>query len=374
MAKGCEIKIQDKPIVDLSDSLIEVEVDDDHRQAACVCRIKFAITRQPDGLWTVLDDEGLKLWNKIRISVNVADEKVEIFNGYITQIKPHIDRDESKSYIEILGMDGTSLMSLEEKIKDWPNITDSDIAAEIFKNPDYNLKPEVEKISVVHDEAVATIIQRETDIQFLKRLARRNGFECFVKGEKGYFRKPALTGKPMPVLAAFFGKQTSLTSFDARLNAMRPTAVEMHQIDTIRKEIMDAVVESGKQRKLGRDDVLSVKAPNNITSRFHVKHAVATGQEEMENLCRAVYDEAEWFIEASGEIDTKVYGSVLEVRKLVPVKGVGEIFSGIYYVTKVKHVLKMNQYIQHFVARRNAMAPSGPADFGGSDSLLGGLI
>ena len=369
------LKINDEPVLDFFDSLIEMEVEEDHRLAS-ICRIKLAISRGSEGLWTFLDDilERVRIWNKVSISVNVADEEVDLFLGYITQIKPHIDTKEPKSYIEILGMDVTSLMSLEEKIKDWPNITDSDIALQIFSDPDYNLTPEVEPITVPHDEAVTTIIQRETDIQFLKRLARRNGFECFVKGETGYFRKPALNEEPLPVLAAFFGGKTILTSFDARLNAMRPTAVQMHQIDTIGKEIIDAVVEEGEQRQLGRDGVLSMTVPNNITSRLYVKHAVATGQEEMENLCRALYDEAEWFIEARGVVDTQVYCSVLEARKLLPIKGVGETFSGIYYVTKVKHVFNMNQYIQHFVARRNAQAPSGPDDFGGSGSLLGGLL
>jgi len=38
----------------------------------------------------------------------------------------------------------------------------------------------------------------------------------------------------------------------------------------------------------------------------------------------ALLDEAEWFTEARGEINTVVYGAALETRKLVPIKGVGE--------------------------------------------------
>lgn len=365
------ISLEDEPVPDFFASLLEMEVEEDHRLAA-MFRIKVSMNRQDDGLWAFLDNERMKLWSKVTISANVADEEVELITGYITQIKPHLDGDENQSFLEICGMDASSLMSVEEKIKDWPNKTDSDIAREIFQS--YNLTPEVDETTVVHDEAVATIIQRETDIQFLKRLARRNGFECFVKGETGYFRKPVLTDPPQPVLAIHFGGETNLVSFEARLSALRPTAVEMHQIDTIGKQIQDAVVESSEQRQLGRDGTVSVTVPNGVVARLFVKQAVATGQPEMENLCRALFDEAEWFIEARGEVETATYDAVLQPRKLVPIKGVGESFSGLYYVTSVQHRFNIDGYVQQFTARRNALAPSGPDDFSGNGSLPGGLV
>lgn len=365
------IKIDDEDAPDLFASLLEMEVEEDHRLAA-IFNIKLAISRQGDGLWSFLDDERIKLWGKVVIAVTVDDEEVELITGYITQLKPHIDPDENNCWLKIYGMDASSLMSVEEKIKDWPNKSDSDIAREVFQT--YSLTPEVEETGVTHDEAVATIIQRETDIQFLKRLARRNGFECFVEGDKGFFRKPVLSEPPQPVLAIHFGAETNLVSFDARLNALRPTAVEMHQLDTIAKEPQDAVVDGNEQRQLGRDGASSVAPPQGVSARMFVRHAVATSQPEMENLCRAMFDEAEWLIEASGEIDSALYGAALRAKQLAPIKGAGEIFSGVYYITSVRHVFTVDKYVQHFTARRNALIPAGPDDFGGGGSLLGGLL
>lgn len=332
--------------------------------------LKLAISRHDDGLWTFLDDERIKAWARISIVANVAEEAAEIMTGFITQVKAHISPDPNGSYVEVWGMDPSCLMSLEEKIKAWPNTSDSEIAKQIFKG--YSLTTEVEDIKVSHDEAVATIIQRETDIQFLKRLARRNGFECFVKGNTGFFRTPHLNGKPLPSLSAHFGEQTNLTSFDAKLNALRPTKVEMHQIDTIGKKIEDSIVKAGEQGKLGRDRAESVSPPGRVTARTFVRHAVTTGVPEMKNLCRALFDEAEWFIEATGEVESVIYGAVLKARSLVPIKGVGEIFSGNYYITHVKHHFNAEKYSQQFTARRNALAPSGDTAFGGA--LLGGLL
>jgi late control gene D protein (GPD) len=364
------IRIDDADAGDLFISLIEMTVEEDHRLAA-MFRIRLGMQRGPDGLWEFLDDERIKPWSKVVIAASADEEETELITGYITQITPHVDPDESNCYLEIYGLDGSSLMSIEEKIKDWPKKSDSDIARQIFT--DHYLTPEVEDTAVIHDEPVSTIIQRETDIQFLKRLARRNGFECFVKGETGFFRKPALTESPRPVLAAHFGAESNLISFDARLNALRPTAVEMHQIDTIGKEIQDAAAESNEQERLGRDGASSLEPPNGLASRLFIRHALATGQPEMENLCRAIFDEAEWLIEARGQIESSIYGAVLQARTLAPIKGVGEVFSGMYYITNVRHVFTAENYRQHFTARRNAMGPV-DGDFSGGDSLPGGLL
>jgi phage protein D len=364
------ISIEDEPAPDLFPSLIEMEVEEDHRMAASF-KIKLALSRQDDGLWTFLDDERLAPWARVVISANVADEEIELITGFISQIKPHITADANSSFLELFGTDSSGLMNLEEKIKAWPNTSDSDIATQIFS--ENNLTPDVESTEVIHDEAVATIIQRETDIQFLRRLARRNGFECFVTSGTGHFRKPQLDGDPLPVLAAHFGQETNLTNFDAKLNAARPTKVEMHQIDTVGKEVEDSVVETGEQTQLGRDRAESLTAPDGLVARMFVRQARTTGKPEMDNLCRAVFEEAEWLIEATGEVESMIYGTVLKAKSVVPIKGVGEMFSGNYYITHVRHSFSPDRYVQHFTARRNAIAPSGDEAFGGAGSLFGGL-
>jgi len=368
LAATIEIEGQEAP--DCFIALKDIEVEEDHRLAA-MFRIRLEIHRGDDGLWSFLDDERIKPWKKVTIRASVDDDDVELMTGYITHLKPHIESDQSQCWLEIHGLDGSSLMSLEEKIKDWPNKSDSDIAREIFQS--YGLLPQVDETLIVHDEAVATIIQRESDIQFLRRLAKRNGFECFVETGKGFFRKPVLAEPPQPVLAIQFGGETNLVSFEGSLNALRPTTVQMAQLDTIAKEVQTTSADGNQQRMLGRDGVSSLEAPQGVAALMFIRQGVATSQAEMENLCRAVFDEAEWLVEARGEIDCSEYGAVLRAKKLVPIKGVGEVFSDLYYVTSVRHVFSTDKYAQHFTARRNALAP-GPADFIGGASLFGGLL
>src|SRR5262245_15237857 len=93
-------------------------VEEDHRMAA-MFRIKLGMQRGSGGLWEFLDDERVKPWNKVVIAAT-EDDEIELIRGHITRIAPHFDPDESNCYLEIYGMDGSCLMSLEEKIKDWP--------------------------------------------------------------------------------------------------------------------------------------------------------------------------------------------------------------------------------------------------------------
>lgn len=363
---GAIIKIDGAAAPDLLGASLELVVDTDFRLASSF-RLKIGTHRESDGTWVFLDDKRIALWKPVEISASINDDETQLILGYITQISMHLDPDQGSSFVEIMGMDKTCLMSLEEKIKAWPKTKDSDIARQIFT--DHDLAAIVDDTAVVHEDAAATIMQRDTDMVFLKRLARRNGFECCVRGNTGYFRKPVLSTPAQPVLAAHFGMDTNLGFLDARVNALRPMRTEMNQIDPIAKQLASASADAGEQKQLGRDAALSFEIPGGVRSKMFVKQEVAVNQQEMQNLCRAMFDEAEWLAEANGEIDTATYGAILETMQLVPVKGAGEIFSGVYYVTSVKHLFGMSGYTQHFTARRNALAPTA-SDFASDLSLF----
>jgi phage protein D len=364
---SASIAIAGEPAPDLLPSVLELEVEEDHDMASVV-RVKLAIYKPESGLWTFLDDDRLQLWSPITVSAKIADDEQELFAGFITEIKGHFDIEDNASYVVIQGMDATCLMALEEKIKDWPNMSDSDIATQILGT--YNVTPQVEDTGVVHDDTIATIIQRETDFHFLKRLARRNGFESGVRGDQAYFRKPVLDSPPLPVLAVQFGGETNVAAVDTTVNALRAVQqVEMHRIDTIGKQAQDASITSSDQTTLGTNGVAALAPPGGAQPKVIVKHALATGIPEMQNLCQAVFDRAEWFVEAKGHVDSVAYGSFLRAQQVVPMKGAGEMFSGMYYLTNVRHVITVNGYLQHFTGRRNATAPTG-SDFTSSGSLF----
>ena len=64
---------------------------------------------------------------------------------------------------------------------------------------------------------------------------------------------------------------------------------------------------------------------------------------------------------AKGEVDTSRYGSVLQARGLVGVRGAGYQHDGLYYVQQVTHQLREGAYRQSFELAREGMGALTPA-------------
>jgi hypothetical protein len=58
---------------------------------------------------------------------------------------------------------------------------------------------------------------------------------------------------------------------------------------------------------------------------------------------------------AKGTLDVLRYGRVLNARKLVGLRGAGEAFDGLYYVTSVTHNIERGSYKQDFSLARNGL-------------------
>jgi phage protein D len=348
---------------------LEVELDD---QLAGMFRLTLGLLLAPDGTWPYLDDERFAVWQPVTIAAGVDEDTRTLIDGVITHVRPEFGDGLDQCRLEVWGMDASVLMDRVDRLKAWPSRKDSDIAAEVFQT--YGITPDITDTSVVHDEEQSTIIQRETDIQFLNRLALRNGFECFVDADGGHFRPPVLDDAPQPVLAVQFGDDTNVNRFSLEVNALAQSSVAMSQVDHMSGEVHDVTVDAGRQPALGSTPASSLLAPGMDPALVHIGRSVTTGNKEMTELCQGLFDRGEWFVTGEGEVSANKYGGVLTPRATVTIKGVGEIHSGVYYVTHVTHTFVSDGYTQTFQVKRNALRPNGDEDFSaGGGGLLGGL-
>jgi phage protein D len=277
-------------------------------------------------------------------------------------------------------MDTSVLMSLEEKIATWPNLSDSDIVQQIVG--DYGVQVKVDDTATVHQENDTTVIQRSTDMQFVRDLARRNSLEFYFETDKdsgdvvAFLRQPQLDGTPQPDLAIQFGEDSNLRSFSARLSGQRPLNVKTEQMDVKANSPNTGQVSDTQFSKLGDKDLNvlvgdpldGLVTPKEAQAQMLVLGTPTSDATELQTLAQAVRDEAAWFIEANGEINSDAYQAVLRPHRLVLIKGAGKQYSGKYYVTSVTHQLRGDgTYIQKFEARRNARDLDGTEEFGGGD-------
>jgi phage protein D len=365
-----KIEIDGDEITDVYDELTSLEVELDEELPA-MWRLRLPLLLEQDGTWRFLDDERFRAWKPVVISAGLDGDLQELIAGFITHVRPTFEADPTRCLLEVWGLDGSILLDREDKLKDWPSKKDSDIAAELFS--EHGLSAEVDDTEVVHDEAVSTIIQRETDWQFLGRLALRNGFECFVEGTTGHFRRPRLDAAPQALLAVHFGAETNVNRFALEVNALTPVTVSMAQVDRTNKEVVDATADSTDQATLGATGAAAIVGPGIAAASVVVGTTVTTGAAEMAGLCRGLFHRQEWFVTGEGEIAGNQSGVVLKPRGTVTVKGVGETFSGVYVVSRVTHAFSGDGYTQSFAVKRNAVLPSGDEDFAGA-GLLSGLL
>jgi phage protein D len=344
---------------------LEVELDN---ELASLFKLRLAIRLQPNGAWTYVDDERFQVWKPLAIHAGFDTATDELISGYITHIRPEFQRDPSYCTLEIWGMDSSVLMDREETLHAWPNERDSTIATQIFNR--YSFSPKVDDTRILHDENISTIMQRETDMQFLNRLAQRNGFECYVEGTTGFFRAPQLNATPQPVLAVHFGERdTNVNHFSLEVNALTPTSAGMFEVDWLTKTVLQESAETGQQRVLGSTAATGLLAAGGVAAgKVYINTNAATGKTEMARLCQESVHQAEWLVTAEGEIDGNQYAHVLKPHGTVTIKGVGETHSGIYYVTHVTHTFGPRGYTQFFRAQRNALRPTGVEDFAGTVS------
>jgi hypothetical protein len=345
---------------------VEVETGDD---GPATFRLRLALSRSTeDGGWRYLDEARFRAWSEVSVRVGFEGGGTEeVVRGYVTRVRPWFDADEGRCALEVEGMDASVLLDREEKLKDWPGKKDSDIAREVLAG--YGLSARVEETDVVHEEALSTIIQRETDLEFLKRLALRNGFSCWVEGRTAYFGPLPADSPPQPVLAAHFGAETSLAWFAPVVDALRPAEVSMYQLDRLTRDVLSADATSSARRPLGRMDASALLPGGVDPGKVYVARNAATGAPEMTALCQGVFDEGTWFVTAEGETRPAAYEHVLRPRGFVTVKGVGESYSGTWYVSYVRHTLSRAGYTQFFRLRRDALLPTGAEDFGSAGGL-----
>ncbi len=357
--------IDDEPAsADLLAAIQQVEVED-NADMADMLRLRIAIAPR-DGCsdWIVLDDDLFHRLAKIRVVITVGSGPTEpLIEAHVIETNANFANQPGQSVLDVVAMDPTALMNLEEKVRPWPNMSDSDIATLIFG--EYGFVARVEQTQPAHPEVDHTPMQRGTDIQFLRQLAERNGYENYVDinpatGDiEGHFHLPRLDQKPQGVLSVNLGQATNVNTFNARYDMLRPTTAQVTGLDIETQSNQLAQADKLALTGLGSKTALNGDRPRRVL--LSQTGLAQTG--ELQTLAQAVVDRSNWAIRAEGELNTVAYGGILRAKRPVEVRGAGREFSGIYYVEKVLHTFTGEGYTQRFTLRRNALGLTGQERF-----------
>lgn len=341
---------------------LEVE---DHADLADILRLQLAIgVQEGDTGWTVLDEGIFSRLSKIKVLVTVGSAPPEpLIEAYVIESRVAFAAEPGQSVCTVAALDSTVLMNLEEKVRAWPNMADSDIATSIFG--DYGFSPQVKATQPTRQEADGITMQRGTEIQFLRYLAQRNGYECYVELNpatgmvEGHFHPPQVDQQPQGVLSVNMGEATNVNSFSGRYDMLRPVTAEVTGLDVPTQSDQQAQITSLSLKELGQDPALTGNRPRRILlSKMGLSE---TG--ELQTYAQGVVDRSSWAIVVEGELNTVAYGGILRAKRPVLARGAGRQFSGTYYVERVLHTFSGQGYTQQFTLRRNALGLTGQETF-----------
>jgi phage protein D len=297
-----------------------------------------------------------------------------IFDGYILSSKLHLQKGTTGSTLQVWGQDASWLMNLEEKVQEWVNVTDADVANSIFGN--YGITPSGDNTdddSPSHTEDGHTLMQRASDIQFLRTLARRNGKLCRVActdtpGQRtGYFSKPGLDGDPVVTLELNDPTSWTVDALDLEWDVSRPSEALARQAlfnDSDQDGAGVDLTDSGLSPLSDQDLAAFSGKSMSVMLTTQVDDA-----DELSLRAQSVLREAAWFVRCEGQADLSRLKAVLRAGTVVQINSAGAMHSGKYFVWSVRHTIGKQSYVMKFVLVRNAVG-SPPSGTG----LLGGLL
>lgn len=339
-------------------SWVAVETGDD---MAALFRFELRMAPRADGSWAYVDDERLTLWRRVEIGVGFEDGAEPVMTGYITHTLAVFEADPARCRLQVWGMDATVLLDRAEKLRAWPDMTDSDIVTAVLG--EYGLDAAVTGTDVMHDERVSTVVQRESDAALLRRLAERNGFVCYADGDTVHFGPADPGAETLPTLAVHFGDETSVITFSVQVLGPGPAEVVVAQLDRTEKQVRTVRAATSESLPMGASTADAVLAPGVPAAVAYLAESPATGEAEMRVLGQAVFERDRWFVTAEAVVDGNRYGTVLRPGRTVLVKGAGDTHSGAYGITAVTHRVGLDGYQQHVRLRRDAVGLTGREAF-----------
>ena len=366
MSVTIQLTVGGTPVADaFYDAIRHMEIEENSDQPGTLL-LQLPVNRTSAGDLQFVGDGTFEPMTNVAVTVTdrARGSRAQcIFDGYVLSWRLHLDRASTSSTIEIWAQDASWLMNIDDRVAQWSGLTDGEVADAIFSS--YGFKPAAGNTmndSPSHLPEEHTLVQRATDLQFLRGLARRGGKLCRVACadtpgvRTGYFVSPAVAGPPVATISLLAPDSWAVDSLDFDWDVMRPTEAAASQVDLTQSSEIGTTVTTGSSglapldsrdypTYLGRSSKLLLTAPADTA--------------ELSQRTAAVLSESGFFSRCTGQVDVDRIRAILRVGDVVTIEGAGNIQSGNWLVWNVRHIFSLDSWQMSFTLVRNAMGPAG---------------
>lgn len=253
--------------------------------------------------------------------------------------------------VDVYGMDMSVSMDRENRSVVRSNINDSTAVMEILAG--YAIVPDAAVTSTFHTDLKHPLVQRETDLRFIRRLARRNGFWFWVTDAApgvsiGHFKAPPVDGTPAQELRLNVS-EPNVDSVSVKWNSERPVSASLAQLDLGSLSSIDGSSQRSSINGLA-DQHLADIVP---TARELHLSVPADDTGDLTSRGNAALIENGWFVKVQVQVRKSRLNSVIRSHTLVNIQGLGTRHSGKYLVSRVVHDINQEDHLMTVDLIRN---------------------
>lgn len=294
----------------------------------------------------------LEVMSRVRIGVLIGGVPEMLIDGVVTQHDFSPQGLGSTGTLTVTGRDLSLLLDLEERNAAYENQSDAVIVNQILSRySQLALVPDVAQTAEAQSMVQRIPRQAETDLEFIQRLAERNGFMFYIEPlafgvSRAYFGSPQ-RGPRLPALSWNLGPGDNLSSLRASADGL--AAVDVESL------FLDSAAGSKSLRRIppsaSADDPHAAGALPALRKIIHRQAAPLT-EGRVASYAAALIANAPDPIALEGTVDIGRYGNILRPRSVVSLSGAGSTYDGDHVVRRVSHRLQPGSYIQRFTLGR----------------------
>lgn len=309
----------------------------------------------------LLADPLLRPFNRVIITVHFAVAPQVLMDGIITNVQLIPSEQPGGDMLTVTGEDISVMMDLEQQNRSFPAMPDYAAVTQIIGNyAQYGLVlPELP----ANQEALSSDTPSEqvkqqplnmTDRAYLNYLAERYGFVFYLTPgpapgtSQVHWGPPDRASVPQCALSVKMGPFTNVDSISFQFNALsaqRMRYTEDEETNTVSSPSHDRHIQLVRNVAEAKRTIMLTE------SSEHPAAVRAQG---------AVDRSFDNVVTATGELNAIRYQHILNPRRLVGLRGVGETYDGLYYVKSVSHRISKGHYGQNFTLTREGTGAREP--------------
>lgn len=314
-------------------------------------RMRLPVGIADDGDLPMLSDPRLDPGAEVMILVETRDGRACLVKGFVHAHEIHLENGGDGSHVDVLGADRMVEMNRQNRAAIWPDGTASDAVRAICAT--YGMTVEVEDTKATFSTDKHALVQRETDLGFVRRLARHNGSLFWITSdleglETAHFRRPDLGAASAAEISLNQGQPGD--PIQITFDVERPATARLSQSDFAAKAGISADVVRQPLPLLGSKGLSDLhKTPPDL-------HIAAPSDSSADLTARAegALIEASFFIRAALTTTTASLGKAVRAHTIVTIGGVGKRHGGKYLCAGVTHTIDEAAHAMSVDLVRNA--------------------